>query len=479
MSQKKKSAFDYAMEIAEEYSYFYSAESGAVASVDGRMIPVLSEEFEELIRYRLYTENKISLGSEILKTVISTMAAKARFESEKINIFRRCGHYKGKFYYYIGDGQYVKITSKKYELVDTVPIYFLQSNTMRVQDVPKKKKGIDLWKLKKYFNTKNEGDFILLLITIISYFIEEIPHFITCIMGNQGSAKSTTCRLIKELVDPSIAPILNLPKSIDELILQLANEHVIVYDNLCSIKQEFCNVFCQVSTGATALRRKLFTDNQLLSYSLKKCLVLNGINYVSMQSDLLDRALVITLKPISSKKRKTEKEIFDEFKEEKPYYLNCIFEVLAKAKKIYKTLEIEELPRMADSCKWGAAIAEALDVGVDRYLELYLKNYQQINQEILLGNPTACAIIRLMEENHKWEGSVGELYDELCSIADEHNINQNDRLWAKSDSALSRRLNQLKINLSNIGIEFDIQPICNKRKKISCKKIILRKKQED
>lgn len=479
MAKEKKSTYDYAMEVAEEYQHLYSTEKGAIANVDGKMMPVLSEGFEELIRFRLYSEYQMPIGSEILKTVISTIAAKARFTSERVSIFRRCGHYKGVFYYYIGDGNYVRIKSKGYEIVDTVPVHFLPSQTMKTQDIPKKKKGIDLWKLRKYFNTRNESDFILLLVTIISYYIEDIPHFITCIMGNQGSAKSTVCRLIKELVDPSIAPILSIPKSNEELILQLANEHVIVYDNLCGLKQETCNIFCQVSTGATALRRKLFTDNDLISYSLRKCLILNGINYVSMQSDLLDRVLAITLKPISNKRRRTEKEIFEEFQQDKPYFLNCIFEVLVKAKKIYKTLEIEELPRMADSCKWGVAIAEALDIGADRYLELYQKNYQQINEEILLGNPTAYAIIRLMEKNSKWEGSVGELYEKLCFIAEKHNINQNDRLWAKSDSALSRRLNQLKINLSNIGIEFDIQPICNKRKRISCKKIILRKKQED
>jgi len=215
-----------------------------------------------------------------------------------------------------------------------------------------------------------------------------------------------------------------MPRGKEDLILQISSSYMTIFDNISRLKEEYNDIFCQLVTGGNFIKRKLYTDSDIVAYSLQCCLILNGINYLTNQPDLLDRSIVIPLKKISSCDRKTEQELSAQFKKELPYILHCIFQTVSQAKKIHKDVQVENLPRMADAVKWYCAIAEALNISSIDFLKIYDRNRKQINQEILSENITAYALIQFMQYKSKWKGAVSELWEQLKCLIEKKELVQ-------------------------------------------------------
>lgn len=466
MKETQKSNKEIVSYIVDSTRCFVSQEKIVFAEIDRQakqiIVPVESETFRNYLLYKIFSEEqKTSL--ELVNYIISLLKAKAEYDGEAITTSNRIGIKKGIFWYYLADknNRYIRITSKGYEIVQESPIIFTKKNITSSQVIPKENKDYSLWELKKYFNVTNENDFTLLLVHIISCFIPNTSHHILIFLGNQGSAKTTASRFIKQIVDPSTIDISAIPRGKEDLILQISSSYMTVFDNISRLKEEYNDIFCQLVTGGNFMKRKLYTDSDIVAYSLQSCLILNGINYLTNQPDLLDRSIVIPLKKISSHERKTEQELFRQFKKELPYILHCIFQTVSQAKKIHRDLQIENLPRMADAVKWYCAIAKALDIDCEEFIKIYNSNRNQINQEILSENITAYALIQFMKYTPRWKGAVSELWEKLKEIIERKEISTSQPSWAKSSSALSRQLNKLKINLEEAGIFFDIVNIGN------------------
>lgn len=462
---EKKSPFDLLKELALSYTYFYTKEGWVFVSIsDGGKKVILrvdGEEFKNYLIYNLHKKYDLTLGSDGLSNLLTLLRAYAKNEGELIKTFQRVGKHKGIFFYNLANeaGEIIKVTSKGIKVVQQSPIAFVRSRNTLEQVKPVHDPDIDVWTLKEYFNTASEEDFTLLLIHILSCFIPEISHHVLMLLGNQGSSKSTVSKMIKALVDPSIVDVSTMPKNKEDLVLQLSTEYMVAFDNIGTLRAEYNDIFCQVVTGGNYVKRRLYTDDDIVVHSYKRCLILNGINYLTTQADLLDRSIVVTLKKISSSKRIPEKELLGNFYTNLPYILHSIFKTISKAKKIYRNLEIEKLPRMADVVKWQCAIAEALDINYVDFLDIYNRNRDCINSEIISSNPTANALILLMKDRENWKSSVSELWENMDIIAYQKNMNRSDPLWAKSPSSLSRQLNVLKVNLESIGLVFSIRNI--------------------
>ncbi|AML51136.1 hypothetical protein [Falsihalocynthiibacter arcticus] len=61
--------------------------------------------------------------------------------------------------------------------------------------------GINL--LRKFLNVETEADFQMLVAWLLGCFHPEGPYPILILSGEQGSAKSTTARTLRDLIDPA------------------------------------------------------------------------------------------------------------------------------------------------------------------------------------------------------------------------------------------------------------------------------------
>ena len=411
--------------------------------------------FKNWALYKLWQYGE-TINVEGINHIVNRLTAKVWALDKKNEVHSRIAGSNIAIYYDLcnKNGEIVKITKNGYSIVRAkdCPKKFTRSSNMREQCKPLSDKNIGIIDLDKYFNIKSKEGFQLMLVYIVACFIPYISHPILIVVGSQGASKTTSNILTKRLVDPAYADIVSLPKEKRDLIVQLNRGYMLFFDNIKKICDEFNDILCQASTGGYQLARKLYTDDDIVAYKLQRCLLLNGITELTDQPDLLDRSISIRFERIEESKRLTENELYANFNCDLPYFLNDIFNIVSKAMKIHEGVKLEKLPRMADFATWGYAIAEAMGIGGDNFLNNYRSNQLGIGLELLQSNITAMAIIDFIKQKVTWKGSVKSFWETLDSFAIRRNINRSDPTWARNENSLGKRLEEIKVNLEEQGV---------------------------
>jgi hypothetical protein len=346
--------------------------------------------------------------------------------------------------------QAVKVTSNGWEIVDDPPVLFRRFTNQTPQTIPAKNGSIK--RLLEITNLKDEKSEILAKVWLVSTIIPCIPHP-AVLYGPQGSAKSTFSRYAKDLIDTGRKKTDNMPRTPEDLIKRLNNNWLCPFDNISKLQAWQSDCICRAITGEGYSQRKLYSDNEEMILQFQSIIILNGINVVATSPDLLDRSIILELKRIPKTKRKKEKTLQREFDDVRPLILGGMFDVLSRAMGLYVEVEnkLVELPRMADFCTWGFAIAEAMGGHGDEFIKAYNENIKFQNWQVVDSNPVAGCLIRFMAERDEWEGSPGDLLKELEAIAKASGIQTKSKIWPKEPNILTRRLNELKVNLSELG----------------------------
>jgi hypothetical protein len=228
-------------------------------------------------------------------------------------------------------------------------------------------------------------------------------------------------------------------------------------DNLSGLKHDLSDDICRACTGGGFSKRKLYSDDDDIIYDFQHIVGLNGINNVVINADLLDRSLLIELAKIPEDKRKTDSEIKLEFEKIKPSLLGSCLDIASQAIAIELNIKMDKLYRMADFTRWGFAIAEAMGVGGQRFLECYEKNRIRQNEEALESSPVAVMIMELL---NRQGGLIDEepnnLLQKLNILADELNGGYNrDDFWPKDSKWLTKRIHLVAPNLESKKIKVD------------------------
>lgn len=160
------------------------------------------------------------------------------------------------------------------------------------------------------------------------------------------------------------------------------------------------------------------------------------------------------LQRVPKNRRRQEKELLGEFEKARGQIIGGIFDAVATVMKIVPSLKFDDLSRMADFVVWGCAIAEALGYTQREFLDAYNGNIKSQNEEVLYESLTANTLMLLMATTETWEGSPSALLNKLVEIALAQGVNiTKEPEFPKAANVLSRRLNKLKTNLADVGIE--------------------------
>src|SRR5262249_45006802 len=129
----------------------------------------------------------------------------------------------------------------------------------------------------------------------------------------QGTAKSTTLRMLKQLVDPNIAPLRVPPDTTRDLYVAAINGHVITLDNVTSLTADVSDALCRLSTGGGFSTRSLYTNDDELLFDGYRPAGVTSIAEAAVRPDLLDRTLGVRLEVIPDNERKLEEELWAAF----------------------------------------------------------------------------------------------------------------------------------------------------------------------
>jgi hypothetical protein len=451
---KKESQADALIRIAttEAFLFHDKAKDGyASITINGHKEtwPLGSRFFRQWLVRRYYEQTDKSPNNEAIRQALNVIEAKALFDGPEIKLNLRVAEHEGALWYDLADGAWraVRITPSGWEVVDNPPILFRRFKNTAAQVLPQR--GGSLEALKKYINLKDDEDWLLLIALIVHAFIPGIPHAIPVFYGDKGAAKTTAQRVIRKLVDPAIRDTMTLPNDKNELVLMLMTNYAPCFDNLDGLSPWQSDMLCQAATGGGISKRELYTDMEEVILSFLRCPMLNGINLVASRDDLLDRSVLFKLDRIDEENRKTEKEFWQEFETDRPLILGAISDTLAGALKIYPTVKLPALPRMADFATWGYAIMEAADGAGLAFLQAYRKNIAGAVEEAVTSDIIGAAVIEFMTDKDEWKGTATDLIEKLNELP---SVDEKDKAWPKRPNTLTRRLNRIKSALADYGI---------------------------
>lgn len=468
-NEDKKGQIDILIDIVEDIETYRTSmdETYVTIQIRENNVNVKSERFKKWIVSQFYNiESKIPTNDNIAK-IILFLESRAMNEVNEVLVERRCATVDNCIYYDLKDDScnVVKVSRDGWEIIKDPPVIFARTKTMYRQVTPERNGNLDI--LDKWFRYKDENHLILQKVILVASLIPNIARPIQVLHGEKGSSKTSTMKLVRDIIDPAIVPVVSIPKTIDDLAVYISKNYVPCFDNIDTISNQVSDLLCIAVTGGGHTKRKLYTDDEEQVMFFQRFIVLNGINVVATRPDLLDRCILLELERIPPNERKEEKVLREEFDKDKPIILGAIFETLSKAMSIYDQVELNNLGRMADFTRWGYAIAEVLGIGGDKFLEAYLNNQNNANIEALESHPVGFAMYKFMEDKTVWSGSPTKLLSELEIVAGFEKIDTTNSNWAKTPNVLSRRLNEIKSNLLDVGIEFERSKGKNREIKIT------------
>jgi energy-coupling factor transporter ATP-binding protein EcfA2 len=410
---KVNNLLEIALELVDQFHVFRDENGDPFVYLNGSCLPLKSRE----VKAHILRTIKVSAGKALklgnLAEVLASLESKAICGDEELKLHLRIAKHKGYFWYDLGNGKAIKVGRKDWEIVEPPPL-FRRYRHQQVQNEPIK--GGDPWKLFDFMNISKKNH-LETLVMLITYLIPDIAHPIFHPHGAHGSGKSTICKMIKELIDPSSLGVIIAPKNRMELVRLINRHHVSIFDNMSKLDSEMSDVLCVASTGGSVPKRELYSDDEDVIFNFQRCCGLNGINLLVSKPDLLDRTLLLHMTRIPSDKRKTDEDLWRAFNKAKPEILGGMFDILSKAKSNYKSVKLSELPRMADFAKWGYAIAEAFGKGKGKqFIADYQVNIKRQNAEVLQYNSLCLAVTLFMKSRKYWEGTVQAAYDALFEL---------------------------------------------------------------
>ena len=411
------------------------------------------EEIRTVLRewLRLSTSKK-HIPSFVIDASITMMIDEAR-SSEEVTLYHRLKKTEQKVLYALGqDKPVVCITPNSVELVSYPPKTFLfEEGDLQQIEPDLSVKPTEVRELMKpLFNVQEESQQILLLTFLGTSLFVDCSFPILFIEGEKGSSKSTTCKLLQKIISPKKAELYSFPTTEKDLGIILSKESFLCFDNLGGIKNTIADLLCQAVTGGFIKTRKLFTDDDVVVRSVKTILVLNGISYLSQREDLTDRVLMIRQKRLCDVARKTDRELEEEFERVRPKILGGLFNAVSEAFNI----EIEEPTvriRTLDFEKAAIKIGIALGYTQEEVEKAFKENKDTLIQDLIEENPLTNMLVGMMKGRDSMSYTATELFNKLHTMYEGKKV-----LLPGSPSMVSRKLGQLRSDLQNVGITFEL-----------------------
>lgn len=443
-SERASGATDLLGLITEDTKFFHTADNTPYATipVNGHRetCPVNSPHFKQWLRGYFYECRGNALSAYAIEDALEQISAKAQFDGEERSVFNRIAASGENIYLDLGDSTWraVEVTPSGWSIVSDPPIRFTRSNGMMALPTPVPRGQVS--DLRPFVNVK-EDEWVLVLSWLMAALRPIGPYPVLGLYGEQGSAKSTTTRVLRELVDPFKAPIRALPQSERDLMVSASNSHVLAFDNISYLSKDVSDALCRLSKDGGFAIRKNYSDGEEIIFEAQRPILLNGIEEVATRGDLLDRMVILHLPAIQENARKEEAVFWKEFEAAKPRIVGALLNGVSAALRNRNAVKLANKPRMADFAIWASAAEAELGFKEGAFISAYTKNRTEASDFALESSAVGTALLEFMRKRPMWEGTATDL------ISQAH-------LPVASPRALSSALDRIQPALRNAGITF-------------------------
>jgi hypothetical protein len=266
---------------------------------------VYSSGFEDWLRAAYWRAKEMGVPETTMKSALATLAAAGIKDGDEIEVHVRAARCDDGYLIDLADEQWqaIHVTPQGWRVVNESPVYFTRTPSMRPLHMPVANSDFGL--LWQHTNIPAHSR-VMVLAWLLDCFRLDTPFPVLELVGEQGSAKSTTQSVLRSQVDPNKVMLRGRPKTVEDVFVAAANNWLVSYENLSGLTPEQQDAFCTLATGGGFASRQLYTNGEEHVMETKRPVVLNGIAVVATRPDLIDRVIHVDLPTIAADARRDD-----------------------------------------------------------------------------------------------------------------------------------------------------------------------------
>ncbi|WP_299876444.1 hypothetical protein [uncultured Cocleimonas sp.] len=399
-----------------------------------------SQGFKNWASYQFYTHYETTPGDASIKDAADTLYGLGLYRGDEIEVYARYALHESKVYVDLGCPKWkaVEVSRKGYKVIESsnVPVKFVRSNTTREIPIPVKGGNISL--IWKHLNIESEDSQFLCLAWILECMRINRPYPVLEITGEQGSAKSTFQKRLKEIIDPNKVDLRSAPRDVERIYFTTQHNHLISYNNLSHLTANTQDALCALSTGGGDASRKLYSDSEEKVLEAMRPVVINGITPLATRPDLGDRTIAVQLPRVVG--YITESELNKNWEKNQPMIMGSLYELLSLVlAELPNIKRLDKPPRMADFAYLGQAMLNVQ--GIEKsFTEIFKRNRDRVVLRVIESSVVAQALINLISNEGDFYGTKGHLLERLTKYRPRY---FDKASWPKSAQGLMNLLNRI------------------------------------
>lgn len=409
-----------------------------------------STQFKDWLTAIFYNKEQKSIRDNVMREALSTLSGIGLHKGKLENVHVRVAKYKDEYYLDLcqpDNSRAVKIVTGCWEVVESPPVRFVRSDAMQPLPTPSQGGNIDdLWNICNI----PEASQLLAITWLAECLRPETPYPVLELLGEQGSAKSTTQSALRRIIDPNSCDLRGISNKPDDVFVSSTVNHIMSYENVSHLPPSMQDAFCIIATGGGHAKRQLYKDTDEIVIQAKNPIIINGISAVVTAQDLIDRSITIELPII--KKRSEITTLWPMFENKHGLILGGLLDIFVKALALLPNISLpsDEVPRLVEFARFGVAIAKAMNPNGAKFLSQFKESRQEAIARTIDASPVASALIEWFEKGgkKKRELTVKNLLSEL----DLHRPQGSDA-WPKSAKGLGDALRRTAPALRQLDIE--------------------------
>lgn len=431
---------------------FHDDAGTAYAAVGPRTYRVRATTYRQHLigQYRRLCAGRVP-NAEAVAAALSAIEADAVHDGPERPVFVRVAGHAGKVYYHLADeaGTVIEIDAAGWRVCPDPPVRFWKSPGLLA--VPMPEPGGAVAELKHFVNCPDADAFALLLGFVAACLLPDGPFPLLVLTGEQGSAKSFTAKVLKTIIDPTVAPIRTGPKEARDLMIAASRSRLLAFDNISTLPEWLSDALCRLATGGGFSTRTLYEDNEETVFDAKRPVVLNGIEDFVTRADLLERSVVLHHRHIPDGERRQETELWPAFEAARPKLLGALLGRVSAGLRALPGVDKTNLPRMADA----AAFAVACEAGAGeppRFLAAYRANQRDAYDLALADSPVVGPLLAVMADRNEWQGTPTELFHAAAA----HVPEPRPKDWPKRPNGFTGHVRRAAPSLRRVhGLDVD------------------------
>jgi hypothetical protein len=438
--------------IADGASLFHTPEGDAFVDLDvhghRETYPVRSKAFKQWLSFEFYRAHGKPPAGDAVEQSLTLTEGRARFDAPEREAYVRVARLDGKIYLDLADDAWraVEVDANGWRVVDRPPVRFRR--TAGMLPLPEPVRGGDIDALRPFVNVDDDG-FVLTVAWQLTALGGIGPYPLLVIYGVHGSAKTSTGRFCRRVIDPNTLLSRGPPRSDRDLYVAAFNSHGVHFENISKLPDWLSDTLCRLATGGGFATRQLYENTDEVLFRGMRPVILDGIENFVERADLADRAIKLSLDKVPEESRRGEAELNRDFETAHPTILGALLDAVSYGLAELPDMKLATLPRMADFALWIAACEGAL-WREGEFRQIYDENRVSMLVDTIEGDVVADAVREMMSDQ-PWTGTASNLLTCL-----ESNLDLKVTLrpeWPKNGRALSARLRRIKDGLAKVGID--------------------------